>query len=350
MIIIAKNITDTIEVLNDVGISILPGQSINLMEELSTLSNIVNSKDIISSISKDRIIINNGNTDLSSFCALKYLYAGHLSVEDSSGKTRVHATPRKLGLKTIWLGCGDDPDDPHDIGHGQSIKINHHIGDPLVQTIYVDFNCIDNELYFHDAHLIWENSKYDEIEAEIVTRSTNIIPGTNTNYNLYNDYIIIPANGNGTISLVDDISLHNNGFIYMPNNDLNELPVAFWNATWDTTLKKYVDISPAPYGDGRYNMFAFEIPLVKFIHSVPLLGSSSTKLGSYDSDAIGHGMRLKLTGTTIGEDHDWGMSGLITAYRKKTVYVNGVSRAINMNVPEEPVYKLDENGNFVLVK
>jgi len=379
MIIIAKNITDNIEVLNDVGISILPGQSINLIEQLSSLSNIIASKDIIDSITKERICINDGSVDLSYQCSLRYLYTGNLNISDVSGKLRVHATPRKLGLKTIWFGSGDDSDDPHDIGNGENIKIVHHIGDPLVQITYVEFNCIDNETYIHDAHLIWENAKFDEIQAEIVTRTTNIVPGTNTNYKLYAGYIIIPANGDGDISLVDDMSLHDSGLVYIPNNDLNEPPTAFWNATWDTTLKKYTNISPAPYGNGRYNMFPYEFTLAKFIHSICLLGNSSLRLGSYDSDALGQGMRLKLTGTTVGDDHEWGMTGIIAGYRKKTIYTSGIARSIDPIISEpissskikskskikpipEPIpdpapktikdytYKLDEDGNFVLVK
>jgi len=328
MIIIAKNITNSIETFSEIGVSILPNQSIDLLKIVPLVSSIISCNEIIDAISKNRIIINDGTSDLSSILALRYLYTGNINPVDTSGKLRVHSTPRKLGLKTIWVGCGDDPSDPHDVGHGEVIKINHNIGDALVTTKYIDFNCIDNETYIHDAHIFCSNAKFDEINACIVTRATNVVPGTNTNYNLYAGYIIIPSNGNGTIDLVDDISIHTNGLIQMPKNDLGENPLAFWNATWDATLKKYINITPAPNGDGQFNMFPVEVELAQFIHSISLLGNSAFRLGSYDSDSIGHGMRLRLIGTTIGDDHDWSMTGIISSYRKKTVYSNNVARDI----------------------
>lgn len=356
MVIIAKNITNTIELFNDVGITILPGQSVDLIEKLTTLTNIISSNNIIDSVSKNRIVINNGETDLDPILALKYLYTGNLNISDVSGKLRVHSTPRKLGLKTIWIGCGDNPNDPHDVGHGQVIKIDHHIGDPLVETLYIDLNCIDNETYIQDARISWINANFDEISVEVVTRITNVIPGTNTNYNLYDGYLIIPANGNGTIDLVDDISLHDSGLVQIPLNDLGVKSNAFWNATWDKTLKKYIDITPCPYGTGFFNMFAIELPLAKFIHNISLIGSNSIQLGSNDSDALGHGMRLKLIASTIGEDHNWGMTGIITTYRNKTLYVEGVSRDKAYNIPKPEivneektgVYVLNNKGNFIL--
>lgn len=319
MVIIAKNITDSIEIFNDVSISILPGESIDLIDKLISVSNIIQSNDIINSISKNRIIINDGINNLDVVSALKYLYTGNLNVIDTSGKLRVHATPRKLGLKTVWFGCGDNPADPHSIGGGQIIKVIHNIGDPLTQNVYIDFNCINNETYIHDARISWIDAKYDEFNSKIVARVTNTISSTNTNYNLYNGYLIIPASGNGTIDLVDDMSIHTSGLIYIPNNDLGENPLAFWNATWDPILKKYTDILPAPLGNGRYNMFSIEVTLAKFIYSFCLLGNNSIQLGSYDSDALGHGMRIKITATTIGDDHAWGATGIITGYRKKSI-------------------------------
>jgi hypothetical protein len=319
MIIIAKNITNDIELFNDVSISILPGESIDLIEKLVNVSNIIQSNNIIDSISKSRIVINDGINDLDVTSALKYLYTGNLNIVDTSGKLRVHATPRKLGLKTIWFGCGDNPIDPHAVGGGQILKIIHNIGDPVTQSIYVDFNCITNETYIHDARISWIDAKYDEFNSKIVPRVTNIISSTNTNYNLYNGYLIIPASGNGTIDLVDDISIHTSGLVYIPNNDLGESPLAFWNADWDPILKRYTNISPAPNGTGRYNMFSTEVTIAKFIHSFCLLGTNSIQLGSYDSDALGHGMRIKLTTITIGDDHIWGMTGIITGYRKKSI-------------------------------
>jgi hypothetical protein len=161
----------------------------------------------------------------------------------------------------------------------------------------------------------------DSITLEMVPRTTLVQPGTNTNYNLYGGYIVIPAAGDGTIDLVEDITHPNNGLIYMPDGDLREKPTAFWNADYNSSTKHYENITPAPYGNGRYNMFSVEIVFARFLNQMPLLGNGFISLNSSDTDQLGHGMRLKMKTKTnqLVDDHQWAVACLMCLHRQKSV-------------------------------
>jgi hypothetical protein len=104
-------------------------------------------------------------------------------------------------------------------------------------------------------------------------------------------------------------------------NQRGEKPLAFWNGTYDSTLKSYVGLQPAYDGSGNYNMFTQEIELSCFVKWV-LTGSNSVKLGSHDSEPLGHNMRLKFEFSTYVDssvdDHRWSMAINLHLFRSKT--------------------------------
>jgi hypothetical protein len=108
----------------------------------------------------------------------------------------------------------------------------------------------------------------------------------------------------------------------MPNNDLDEPPTAFWNADWNSETQRYENITPAPYGNGRYNIFAVEVIFARFINKIPLLSSGFIALNSSDTDQMGHGMRLKMTADTnkeTSQDHNWSVACIMCMHREKSV-------------------------------
>jgi len=248
----------------------------------------------------------------------------NIPITDSSGKQRVHQTSRQLGMKTYFTGAGDDPADPTDVGGGTKIYLDHDIGDSTHSELYIDFNCIENETWIHEGYIVWESAMFDILSLEVVPRVPTWQYGSGTAYAIYNNYLIIPSDGtNGTIDITSDLTSSIGGLIYMPDNDLGESPTAFWNAEWNTTTKTFENITPAPYGNGRYNIFAYEIILDKFINKIPLLGSGFERLQTSDVDQFGHGMRLKVNAETHiddnHEDHHWHLSSCITLHRERTV-------------------------------
>jgi hypothetical protein len=141
-----------------------------------------------------------------------------------------------------------------------------------------------------------------------------------SNYNLYGGYLVVPAAGDGYWNLQSDITQSTGGLVYIPNNDLNEPPTAFWNADWNSSTGEFENITAAPTGNGRYNMFSTEIIFAHFVRKMPLIGLGFLPLNSSDTDQLGHGMRLKMiadTNTSV-EDHDWTVACLMCLHRAKT--------------------------------
>lgn len=293
------------------------------LEEYCTSYEIANSR-VCYHIDAGDIILHDGIRWLDRLSAIRRAYDVSDAEEkrDQSGKLRVHQTSRKLGLRTMWVGVGDDQADPHAVGGGESFAMSFIADATNPVTKYIDFNCVDNETWFHEGYLVWEGCRLDTITADMVTRIASVEASSGTDYDLYGGYLIIPAaSGTGTINVTSDITTHSGGLIYMPDNDLGESPVAYWNADWNTTTELYENIVPAPDGNGRYNMFATEITLARFVNEMILLGDGFMVLSSSDTDQMGHGMRLKLTATPniSVAGHEWTVACTVCLHRESSI-------------------------------
>jgi len=321
MTIYIKNPTDSVITIDDLGISIMPSESVLSTDYCNDIE-LAKSNDIVNKIALNLLTINNGIKDLSVSDAIRHITEHTISaITDISGKQRVHQTSRKLGLRVMWSGVGDSQDSVTKVGGGVPFIIEHTIGEAHPEDVYIDFNILENETWLHEGYITWSTCKMDTLTLEMVCRPTAVVPGSNTNYNLYKGYLIIPAAGNGTIEVTADLTHPNNGLIYIPDNDLGESPLAFWNADYNSDTKLYENISPAPYGNGRYNMFPTEIVFGRFVNTMPLLGSGFIALNSSDTDRMGHGMRLKMVATTNPnvDDHEWSIACLMCLHRESSV-------------------------------
>lgn len=323
MIINVRNTKDYLVTIEDLDITLVANETKDLLE-YKLLADISASESIISLIADGSIIVNNGEKDLNKNEGLKYIAFHNTLVEprDRSGKLRVHQTSRKFGTVICWTGEGDDPSDPSSIGGGEPISFQYKVGnnDPL--TKYIDFNMVENETWLHEGYVTWKDGDLDTLDLQMVTRAVSWQPGTGTNYNLYGGYLIVPAApGTGTVELTGDITEATGGLVYMPPGDLGERSAAFWDAEWDTTTKKFTNITPAPTGNGHYNLFAGEIVVAHFLRKMPLLDSGFIALNSSDTDEIGQGMRLKVIAdtNTSNSDHDWSVACTMCLHRAKTV-------------------------------
>lgn len=237
-------------------------------------------------------------------------------------KQWVHPTSRPRGTTTSFTSRGDATSDTTsfstDVGNGEYMTIRHSIGDPLDQTKYVDFNLKENPTYAHEGYALWSGCDFDRLTLEVVPQTTDWTVGSNTNFNIYNGYMIVPAAGNGTVQVnTDDMKLVE----MVPSYDTGVREPGFWKADYDSTDQhKFVNITPAPNGDGIYNMFAVEVPLVRFANNITLIGDGFLNLNSNDVDQMGQGMRIRLLGHTDGDgtDHDWKFSVVLSLDREKT--------------------------------
>ena len=63
------------------------------------------------------------------------------------------------------------------------------------------------------------------------------------------------------------------------------------------------------------------INLERFVNRYPITGGGTQELDTEDTDELGHGMRIRMSWTTNGEDHDWQLGGVLTLHRERTVSI-----------------------------
>jgi len=297
------------------------------LESAYTRYEIANS-DVPFHIDNEHVRLYDGDNYLSKLNSLRWAWNSPEPDElrDRSGKLRVHETSRPLGVKTFFAGAGDDPTDVTDFGGGQVCTINHLIGGANPQYTYMDLNIIENETWVHEGYLIWKDALMDTLTCSIVPRvpTWHFDSTASTDYALYGGYMIVPiytvggGPGDGTLVIDSDLTDPTvGGLVYMPNDDRNNPPTAFWNADYNTSTHQFENITPAPTGNGRYNIFALEISLTCFANKIPLLGSGFERMQTADTDQMGHGMRFRLCAETQG-DHNWSVSMIFTLYRDNT--------------------------------
>ena len=177
----------------------------------------------------------------------------------------VHATPRYRGTSTCFTSIDDDQTDPSKVwGGSNKLKHHHNIGDPLIQTIYMDYNTIDNKTYILTGYLRWFDCDFDEMTVSIVPQVTSYSAGVNTNYDLYGGYLIVPnGTGTGTIQ-VNDVDRK---LVQVPVNEFGDKAMPGWfDATYNSDTKQFENIVPNATGEGDFKMFALEITFHRYLN------------------------------------------------------------------------------------
>jgi hypothetical protein len=292
-----------------------PNTYYDIVDEAGRLA-LTNDSKVKQYIFSGDIIISNGSTELADQAA--YDWISLQEKVNTDGRRIIHDTPRFLGTYTYFTGSDDDHTDPHKVGGSSNITDlywNHSVGGSNPEVIYMDFNCIINKTYIRQGDLMWENAKQDYLVFEIVPKVTSYTTSTNTNFNLYDGYLIIPAAGDGTISVdAEDMVLVQN-----TPNEHGDYPAGYWDADWNTTTKQFENITANPLGTGKYNMFGLEVPLFRFMNRRRLLGTGRKDCMTNDTSQLGHNMRLKISAYTEGDDHEWSGNATIMMYRNRTV-------------------------------
>ena len=268
---------------------------------------------------EDLAVIDNDDTQITDISFAIDILKGFNQKEKKTldDKIWIQQTSRPFGTVTYFTSHGDDTTDPTNVGDGAMMQMSHKSGvDPLEQTKYIDLNIAENITFIHEGYLTWQNCKYDYVSMEIVPRVTTYSSSSNTYYNLYGGYLIIPAAGDGTIDVAaEDIRL-----IKMPQaRDTGIRGAGFWNADYNSTTHSYENITAAPYGNGIYNMFGVEVILNRFVNKYLILNNGFYKLQSADTNEMGDGMRLRLRLNTYGDDHDWDAACGLTFHRERTI-------------------------------
>jgi hypothetical protein len=324
--VIIKNNTNEVQIIEDLLSFNITASGIVTLSDYFTSTEISDSNSLIQNISNETFTINNGIEDLDITDGIKYCTTTlhevniHGEYRDKSGKLRVHQTCKPEGRVNSWTSTGDDLSNHEDIGGGNTISFKHVTGSGIEDTKYIDFNIIDNDTWINEGYLMWEGAKLDSVNMDLVTTTAVTTTYSGTSYSLYNNKVIIPAaSGTGNIKILSDLTTSSGGLVYFPLNEQGYRCPAFWNAEWDSDNKIFTNITPAPLGDGEYNIFSEEMLMRTFVRNIVLIGSSSIRINSNDTEQIGHGMRLKITyktNTTDYSDHEWAVSCFLCLHRE----------------------------------
>lgn len=238
-----------------------------------------------------------------------------LDPKETDGRSVVHATPRRLGTYTYFTGADDDHTDPVKYGGSSNIQDFYgHYTTTGTDTLYADYNTIENETYIREGVMQWKDAINDVVTLEVVPQTTTYTSGSNTYFNLYGGYLIIPAAGNGTIA----VSPSDMKLVQCTANEYGVKPAGYWNADWNSSTKVFENVTAAPTGNGNYNMFGVAVTLARFANRIRVLGSSNMRFSTEDITQIGNGMRIKLSIETVGSNHEWWWNLYLSFYRRKT--------------------------------
>lgn len=234
---------------------------------------------------------------------------------DLDNKNIMHQTSKPVGSLTMFTSSGDDIYNKLNVGDGELMIIEHNLSDPMIQTKYIDFNIKENKTWLHEGYINWKNADFDLISMSLVPRLTEYTEGFNTNYELLENGLIIPANGDGNIN----IDLNNIQLVEATiQESTRKRYTAFWDASYNYETHEFYNIVPNFNGTGVYNIFGNEIIISKFVNKIMFVDSGFMMLQTSDAAEIGEGTRFKFEINTMGEDHYWKASLILTLHRVRT--------------------------------
>lgn len=313
--IIIKNLTQSDLVY--CGVICSPNVPRDLTEAGVTQSELLNDDTIIPDFCKGYISVNNGDRDLTSsneVIALIKLYNCSLRTTDNRIITKENSRP--LLTNGCYTSVDDDPTNPYDVGNGtHQVKLDHVMGQSMSVEFPQDFNVELNASYMFEGYSNWTNAKFDEFTFEIRTKATPYTLQAGTNFKRYST-LIIPADGDGDVTF-------NLSTAYLcsvvPKTDTGLYPMAFWNATFNPSTNQYENLTAAPLGDGKYNIFHTEVTLKRYINRHLMLGNGQFHFSTSDPSQLGTNLKLVYRLITGGPDHDWQCVVNFSMFRKNLI-------------------------------
>jgi UDP-glucose 6-dehydrogenase len=121
----------------------------------------------------------------------------HTAKVTVDNKLYVKNTARPIGTFSCFSSYGDDISNPHDVGGGSPLNFKHTVGQPSTQYLYADFNVIENKTFLQEGYALWDKAVLDRVIMEVVPQVTVYTSGTNTFFNVYGGYLVVPAAGDG---------------------------------------------------------------------------------------------------------------------------------------------------------
>lgn len=316
MIVVIKNLTasDKTYTTNEIIIEAESQVTLSSLTDRESLQVLARDEQLLIDIASGDIQINDGTNDILGISNQYDWLKDNIFKRETDGRLIVHQTSRYLGLDTYFSSEGDDISDPSKVGNGEELDFD--MNGKESETKYIDLNIMENETYLHEGYLQWLGARFDKISLAVTPTATPYEAGSNTNYAQAPGapYLIVPAAGNGNIAInLADIKL-----VQVTLNEFGKRKaLGFYNAEWDAENKKFINITPAPNGDGWYNIFIEEIEFKRFVNRQSMLGDGFMPLQTSDNSSLGQGIRIKVIAETTGDNHDWQCTASLVYHRKK---------------------------------
>jgi hypothetical protein len=277
-------------------------------------------------ISKGRIVfVDITGKELTTEETLKVLTSSDLGVfsfELGTGKLLTHDTARPFGSVSAFWGSADSITTPEGYGDGEIFAFSHEVGNTETSTISksFDFNTINNNSYCQEMRVFYDCPDFVLLTVSVVPRVIKTVAGSNTNFKRYGN-IIIPTIGDGTLALDADLSDPNCGYVKTIRHEDGSVDPGFFDANYNQSTKKMEGFTPnSTPGKGRFNLFAEEAILARWMIKIPLVGKGFAEFETKDIMPIGHGMKMKVTLETYGSpDFSWKVGLSPTIHRAKTI-------------------------------
>jgi len=300
-----KNISQSDIVLTDLGMQLVqPNDTIDL--DSSRKEQVANSSQIIQLLSDSSIsVIDHDNTEIEELtCAIDAIKGFSIkSLKTFDNKTWVQSTKRPIGTFTCFMSEGDNQVSTLSVGNGEKMLFFHQTSESLEQHLYIDFNVKENKTYMGEGTAIWKDCNFDMLHLNVVPKVTTYTSGTNTSYNLYGGFLIVPANNDGTIEIqAQDIQLVE--VPYSIDYPTLRQDSGFWDADYNLQTHEFDNLRPNYSGTGQYNIFGAEIKFATVVCLI-LLDNGTVNFVCSDVSELVHGMRIKFSFTTYAPDHNW---------------------------------------------
>lgn len=328
MILKLENVTNNDILLQDFGRRTIPANSLVDYSEIP-IQDFAASDELLTQIGIGNIVVHNAEGALDTADGMRYVTVHNVPYgpKDVSERPRTHQSSTPYDTSLCWTGQGDNVSVVSNVYDGQKMVFKHEIGDPISADLEIKWNILPNRTFIHEGYFQWYGCWADSVTFKVFGDTTATIPGTNTNYAIYNHpkfgEIIVPTAGNGNIALAADITIPGNGMIYMPDYYDGSPPDGMWDADYNETTNRFENIRPADtMYQGRYHLFKTEPIFVNIANLIPLLNNGFMCLNSSDTKEIGHGMHFRFTmetETSLVADHEWWLCFFMCMHRKWTV-------------------------------
>lgn len=305
---IVKNQTNQIITITDIGVTVPPFDSVDLLNFCS-LDDLATSNDLIKYLANQTLVLNDGSRDFEPAQAIRLIsgLSQVLPFKKREEKIWVQTTTRPLPVEgrtfyTVWTGAGDDFENELRSGpKGQPIAAEVQSDQDEVY-IDVDFFTASEPVYIHTGCFSWENAGWgDAVSLDVVAKATPLVEVSGGPLVVDPDYRIrYVGNGNGTHQFSGTP-------VFVPNVSGQ----GWWNLE---------DYTPVPAdGTGAYDFYPIEVTVLRFLNKLPLYGSSYVPccLVSYDSEPIPPNYKIRITLHNRSKSN-WRFWGFMTIFRLLT--------------------------------